>query len=90
MLAQRWILVTDVEVNLYGKNDSELGIGSGLSDIEAGLRLSYEITRKFAPYVGQTGFIFMEMQPILPAKKGKMLMIYVLSSAKEPGSDELI
>lgn len=28
------------------------GTGSGLSDIDAGLRLRYEITRKFAPYVG--------------------------------------
>ena len=27
-------------------------IGSGLSDIEAGLRLRYEIRRELAPYVG--------------------------------------
>ena len=30
----------------------ELGIGSGLSDVELGLRLRYEFTREFAPYVG--------------------------------------
>jgi copper resistance protein B len=30
----------------------ENGIGSGLSDIELGLRLRYEIKRQFAPYVG--------------------------------------
>ena len=30
----------------------ESGIGSGLSTIEAGLRLRYEIVREFAPYVG--------------------------------------
>jgi copper resistance protein B len=27
-------------------------IGSGLSDIEAGLRLRYEIRREIAPYIG--------------------------------------
>jgi len=28
------------------------GVGRGLNDIEPGLRLRYEIRRKFAPYVG--------------------------------------
>jgi len=52
MLTQRWILVPEVELNLYGKDDPDTGIGSGFSDIEAGLRLRYEIRREFAPYVG--------------------------------------
>ena len=52
LLTQRLILQPDVEVNLYGKNDPARGIGSGLSDIDVGLRLRYEVTRKFAPYVG--------------------------------------
>ena len=30
----------------------ELGIGAGLSSLEAGLRLRYEIVPEFAPYVG--------------------------------------
>jgi len=30
----------------------ELGVGSGLSSLEAGLRLRYEIRREFAPYIG--------------------------------------
>ena len=46
------ILQPKLEFNFYGKDDPERGIGSGLSDIEAGLRLRYEITRQFAPYVG--------------------------------------
>jgi len=41
-----------VEANFYGKEDEELGIGEGLTDIEAGLRLRYEIRREFAPYIG--------------------------------------
>ena len=49
---QRLILSPDIEINFYGQNDPDTGIGSGLSDIEAGLRLRYEIRRQFAPYIG--------------------------------------
>lgn len=52
LLTQRLVLQPDLEVNLYGKNDPEREIGSGLSNVNAGLRLRYEFTRKFAPYVG--------------------------------------
>lgn len=52
LLTQRLILQPNVKISLYGKNDPQRGIGSGLSDIEAGLRLRYEFSRKFAPYVG--------------------------------------
>ncbi len=52
LLTQRLILTPDIEISLYGKNDPMTGIGSGLSDIEAGLRLRYEIRREFAPYIG--------------------------------------
>jgi len=52
MLTQKWVLSPEVEVNWFSEDDDELGIGSGLADIEAGLRLRYEINREFAPYVG--------------------------------------
>lgn len=52
MLTQRLTLVPEIEINLYGKNDPSVGIGSGLSDIEAGVRLRYEVRREFAPYIG--------------------------------------
>ena len=52
LFTQRLILTPEVEVNLYGQNDADLGVGSGLSDIETGLRLRYEIRREFAPYIG--------------------------------------
>lgn len=54
LLTQRLILQPDLEVTLYGKHDPEREIGAGLSDIDAGLRLRYEVSRKFAPYVGVT------------------------------------
>jgi copper resistance protein B len=40
------------EANLYGKSDPARELGSGLSDIEIGLRLRYEVRREFAPYIG--------------------------------------
>ena len=49
---QRLILQPSLEANLYGRDDPQRGVGSGLSDIEAGLRLRYEIRREFAPYLG--------------------------------------
>lgn len=52
LLTNRWILQPLVEVNLYGKDDARRSIGSGLSTVEAGLRLRYEFTRRFAPYIG--------------------------------------
>ncbi|WP_257885043.1 copper resistance protein B [Variovorax sp. RO1] len=54
LLTQKWILQPKLEANFYGKNDPQRGIGSGLSDMELGLRLRYEMTRQFAPYIGVT------------------------------------
>jgi copper resistance protein B len=52
LLTQRLILQPDVELNAYGKDDRARDIGAGLSDLDVGLRLRYEITRKLAPYAG--------------------------------------
>lgn len=52
LFSQKLILTPEIEINLFGKDDPELGIGSGLSDVETGLRLRYEIRREFAPYIG--------------------------------------
>nr|WP_172601807.1 copper resistance protein B [Sulfuricystis thermophila] len=52
LLTQRLILQPSMEVNLYGQRDEASGLGSGLSDAAAGLRLRYEFSRQFAPYVG--------------------------------------
>lgn len=51
-LTQRLILQPQMEMNLYGKDDPERGLGSGLSDLQAALRLRYEIRREFAPFIG--------------------------------------
>jgi copper resistance protein B len=52
LLTQRLILQPELEVRAFGKDDRENGIGSGLSNIEIGLRLRYEIRRELAPYLG--------------------------------------
>ena len=52
LLTQRLVLQPRAEVSVYGKSDPENGIGSGLSDASLGLRLRYEISRQFAPYIG--------------------------------------
>ena len=52
LLTQRWILSPEIEANFFSKNDSDVAIGSGLSEVNVGLRLRYEIKREFAPYIG--------------------------------------
>lgn len=51
-LSQRLILQPRVELNLAAQDTRETRTGAGLSNAEFGLRLRYEITREFAPYVG--------------------------------------
>ena len=52
LLTQRLILQPRAELNLYGKDDLDNRLGSGLSDLAVGLRLRYEFSRQFAPYIG--------------------------------------
>ena len=54
LFTQKLILSTSVEADLYTKDDLTMQLGSGLSSMEAGLRLRYEFTREFAPYIGVT------------------------------------
>lgn len=52
LLTQRWILQPRFSTSVAFQEVKELGIGRGVNDVELGLRLRYEITREFAPYVG--------------------------------------
>jgi copper resistance protein B len=51
-LTQRLILQPRLEIDVSAGDVPELDIGSGLSSVEAGLRLRYEFRKEFAPYVG--------------------------------------
>jgi len=52
LFTQKLILSSSLEADFYTKDDVDMGIGSGLSSLEAGLRLRYEVKREFAPYIG--------------------------------------
>lgn len=52
LITQRLVLQPRIEANFYGKDDIARGLGSGLSDISAALRLRYELRRELAPYLG--------------------------------------
>ena len=51
-LTQRIVVRPETELNAYGKADPSRNIGSGLSDGQFEVRVRYEFTRAFAPYVG--------------------------------------
>lgn len=51
-ITQRLILQPRIELSLAAQDIPEIGIGSGLSGLEAGLRLRYEVVPEFAPYIG--------------------------------------
>lgn len=52
LLTQKLILQPRLAVTAYRKDDAARGIGPGLSEVSAGVRLRYEIRREFAPYIG--------------------------------------
>jgi copper resistance protein B len=51
-ITQRLILQPRAEIEASAQSIPEIGVGAGLTDIEFGVRLRYEIAREFAPYVG--------------------------------------
>ena len=51
-ITQRLILQPRLEIDASASDIPELEIGSGVSSVEAGLRLRYEFRKEFAPYVG--------------------------------------
>lgn len=52
LITNHLIAQPQFELNFYSKSNPSRGIGSGLSELDTGLRLRYEMTRKFAPYIG--------------------------------------
>ena len=52
LLTNRLVLQPLVEMELYGKDIPDRGIGAGLSTAGFGLRMRYEIRREVAPYLG--------------------------------------
>ncbi len=55
-LAQRLELVPRLALNWQNKADADRAQGRGLTGWEGGLRLRYQVTRRFVPYVGIAGY----------------------------------
>ena len=51
-LTQRLYLQPRTEIAVAASEVEEFGVGEGLNSVRAGLRLGYEVTRRFAPYIG--------------------------------------
>ena len=51
LLTQRTILTLMAETNWLLTDDERLGLDAGIADLEARVRVRFEIRRKFAPYV---------------------------------------
>ncbi len=51
-LTQKLILQPSAELNLAAQDIPDLDVGAGFTDANVGVRLRYEISRSFAPYVG--------------------------------------
>jgi len=74
LFTQKLILSSSVEADFYTKDNVNIGIGSGLSTMEAGLRLRYEIKREFAPYIGVTwGKTFGNTRAFKPVSENNLL-----------------
>ena len=52
LITQRLILQPSFELDFAVQEVKELRVGPGLSQVEVGLRLRYEIVRELAPYIG--------------------------------------
>lgn len=52
LITQRLVAQPQAEVNIALQEAPEWGVASGFNDVEAGLRVRYEIRREVAPYAG--------------------------------------
>ena len=52
LLTQRLILQPRIEGNAAVQDNEKFSVGSGINNVEAGLRIRYEFKREFAPYIG--------------------------------------
>lgn len=70
LLSQSLILSPYAELNVFGTDVPELDVGAGISSLDAGVKLRYEIEREFAPYldINYVG-LFGETKSIAEANK---------------------
>jgi copper resistance protein B len=69
---RRLVLSPDLELNVYSRDDPRRGIRAGLSDGDLGLRLRYEVGRRFAPYAG-VSWAWRRDRALPPAEPGQQV-----------------
>jgi copper resistance protein B len=83
LLTNRLMLEPELEINWYGKDDLANGVGSGISTLEAGLRLRYLIRRELAPYIGFAWEkAFGDTRRLIEAEGGKSSDLQVLAGLR--------
>src|SRR5262249_20309375 len=87
LLTQRLILQPQIELNVYSKSDPARQVGAGFSDIDTGLRLGYEFSRTFAPYLGVVYEGNSGRRRILRGRRARARATSASSSAFAPGSE---
>lgn len=53
-ITQKLVLQPEFELDAYGRDDAARIIGAGISEVEVGLRLRYELRRELAVYTGSS------------------------------------
>jgi uncharacterized protein involved in copper resistance len=86
-ITQKLILQPRIEFDLTAQDVPDLGIGSGLSTAELGLRLRYELKPQFAPYIGVDMSARSATPPTSAAQPARMSAAGASSSACARGSD---
>ena len=83
LLTNRLVLEPELELNWYGKDDVVNGVGSGFSNLEAGLRLRYLIRRELSPYIGLSWEkAFGDTRRYIEAEGGKSSDLQVLAGLR--------
>ena len=67
LITRRWVIQPRLDLNAAFQKNTPRNLATGFNDIEVGLRLRYDLTRQFAPYVG------VEWRRILGATAGLAL-----------------
>jgi copper resistance protein B len=78
-ITQPLVLRPSAEIDFSAQDMPDIGVGSGISTIEAGIRLRYEIVPEFAPYLG------FEWQ-----RKLGQSAAYARAAGHETGSSQLV
>ena len=78
-ITQKLILRPSTEIDFSAQDMPDIRVGSGLSTVEAGVRLRYEIVPEFAPYLGFEWH-----------RKLGQTADYARADGHEPGSSQLV